>query len=345
MQRNRRASKRETLLAIMFAAGILQHQLPAEGNAPVKLQKTPEPAQLNESAIQMIAKRTEMPAEVRAYYLLRLAEAYLANNDQKIVDDSFRSIQPMHGNLLFKRGKVLDDWVLQVVENTEGNKHGMSYTAGKSARQTSSPSIIKAADSAVLAALKQLEKVSNKTMILDMYLIAENLFKRTGNESGVQRCKKYLDNSILSCEKNPSVIGGEAVAVSTILNVMANRKIPVRIPDFSPETTPGARVPRVKPFSEADFRESESLKLRAAAIIDRLSPSSHERRKTHRDLVLWYLALNKPELAKVQKQILFQLVGTEDEDILYAKPGGCGHVSWWQTGKSYKGALIGCGMG
>jgi hypothetical protein len=82
-------------------------------------------------------------------------------------------------------------------------------------------------------------------------------------------------------------------------------------------------------FAEKDLYESEKLKLRAAAMADRLNSKSDIRRKAHRDLSLWYSRIGKIEVAEREKQILFELVGCKKDSILYPQSGMCGHLVWW----------------
>lgn len=346
MANQKRHLKGKTLVAVVFAAGLLQTQMPANSTDSVKSTELRSATETDESVIQKIANNAEMSPEIRSYFLLQLAQAYLANNEQKHVNHDFNSLQnQMDDSFLFGKNRILDQWVAKVVSDADEGKFFPNRSDGWSKPSSHSSSVCKSADKATIAALKQLDKARNRSAILRLYVVAENLFETTGNTIETQKCRQFLHTAVTACERNMAADDEEAVAAATVLRIMADHKIPVQIPDLDPKTSPNFHKATAKPFSEAAFMESEELKLRAATIIDRLPADSHERRKAHRDLVLWYLALNKPELAKVQKQILFQLVGTEDEDILYAKPGGCGHVSWWQTGKSNSGVFMGCGMG
>jgi hypothetical protein len=68
-----------------------------------------------------------------------------------------------------------------------------------------------------------------------------------------------------------------------------------------------------------EFEESQRLRLRAIKMIDRLDAKHLVRWMAHRDLVLWYRELGKLDLAEKQQQIHFELVGLNDDRILYPK--------------------------
>jgi hypothetical protein len=124
---------------------------------------------------------------------------------------------------------------------------------------------------------------------------------------------------------------------------MAYSLIPVNIPNLNPHDSIAGRQTPLEPFTEKDFKESEKLKLRAVAMADRLDSKNHLRRKAHRDLALWYMQLGKNQLAQKEKQTLFELVGCEDDSILYPQAAGCGHVVWWKKERNI--VTMGCGMG
>jgi hypothetical protein len=55
------------------------------------------------------------------------------------------------------------------------------------------------------------------------------------------------------------------------------------------------------------------------------------------------MQMGKPELAERQKQVLFELVGVNDDSILYPQSIMCGQVAWWHPEKVEVGGA--CGMG
>jgi hypothetical protein len=77
-------------------------------------------------------------------------------------------------------------------------------------------------------------------------------------------------------------------------------------------------------------------------MIDRLDAKHLVRWMAHRDLVLWYRELGKLDLAEKQKQILFELVGLNDDRILYPKKRRMGRLVWWLLTAMSMGCA--CGM-
>ncbi|MFX8414279.1 hypothetical protein ABTL42_19300, partial [Acinetobacter baumannii] len=79
-------------------------------------------------------------------------------------------------------------------------------------------------------------------------------------------------------------------------------------------------------FTNDQFLESEKLRLRGLALLDRLDAKNQTRWRGHRDMVIWYRLLGKFGLAEKEKLTLFQLVGIWDDEILYPRGGVCGHL-------------------
>jgi hypothetical protein len=69
----RKPARRKALLAIAFAGGTLNSQLPALCESK---------SESTDSVIQQIANSTQITPEARAYYFLRLASRYLAGDDR-----------------------------------------------------------------------------------------------------------------------------------------------------------------------------------------------------------------------------------------------------------------------
>jgi hypothetical protein len=199
------------------------------------------------------------------------------------------------------------------------------------------------ANSAITTALAQLEQTSNKFVKLNMYFIASRLCQKTGNEEDMRKCDTLCQDAIRSSEQNSQIDEEQMRAAASILDSMAYAFISVDIPDRVDDATYWGRQPAVKPFTEKDFKDSEDLRLKAVAILDRLDANNHLRRKAHRDLTLWYMRLGKKEKEDQQKQILFELVGCKDDSMLYPQVGGCGTLVWWKQERvqfSFE-----CGMG
>ena len=194
------------------------------------------------------------------------------------------------------------------------------------------------ADQAIEAAIAQLNQASKYPRVLTMYRIASNLSQMTNNAKSVEACTKVLNEGIRACEANKSVDSVQIKTIALILNKMAYGLVPIQIPDYKALVPAHATAAEMK-----NFDECERLKLRAAAILDRLPTGDQDRRKAHRDLSLWYLQFGKNDKALKEKQELFKLVGVNDDSILYPQPGMCGHVVWWSVKKvDINGD---CGMG
>jgi len=308
---------------MLFAGSMLNAQLPAvaEGNE-----------QSSVSIIEKIVNHTQISAEMRAYYLLGLASAYLYGGDKA-------SLEIQYTNALYQPGA---GWTLGTSEKLERNLSSWTdrvaleeKTSGNPKKSTKDAAF---ADEAITAAVNQLDAASDQFAKVSMYFIASKLFQKSGNLEGAGKCDKFLQDTFQTCERGAASDEKQIKAVASVLNSMAYALIPVSIPDGK-----GVPIKQVSSFTDETFKDSEKLKLRAIAILDRLPATADARRKAHRDLVLWYLHFGKDTLADAQKQVLFELVGAKNDSILYPQDGACGHLVWWET-KPVMDSMD-CGMG
>jgi hypothetical protein len=338
---NRKSMRRKALLAIAFAGGLFNSQLPALPQTKVDS---------TASVIQKIGNDTELQLEPedRAYYLLLIARSYLAGDSRDAVEAQFRTVvNQSRTGYAFRLGRskwrdpMLTDWSDRIALEEYSMHHGINgLTQDKSNAKPIDHENLLLADTAIKQALSQLEKASDKLARLNMYFIASRLFQKSADTAGTLKCDAVLEEAFRSCEESSPVDEKRISAAVSVLNSMAYGVIPIHIPDWK---NPLDRQTEAKPFSEVDFQTSDKLKRRAVAIADQLPPTAHVRRKAHRDLALWYLELGRNEMADKEKQILFKLVGTQDDSILYPQAQGCGQFMWWQTSKVR--GVFGCGMG
>jgi hypothetical protein len=322
------------LLAIAFAAGILSSQVPALSE---------KKAESTDLLIVQIANNTEVSPEVRAFYLLKLASSYLAGGDKTAVQAPF---VVSNESSRIKLSRNWEDMLVAWAEQASlpdrfsdsGDTHKIKATKNPHAKDSQN---FVNADAAIHESLTQLARSSDK---LNLYLIASRLSKEAGNVNDSRMCMRVLEQAFQSCEGNSTTDEEEIKAASSVLNSMSYGLIPLHIPDQEP-LTPLSQPPTPLPsYSEKQFKESEALKLRAVAMVDRLTATNDLRRKAHRNLALWYKQLGKTELAEKQKQILFELVGVNDDRILYPQQRACGHFVWWVLKENQTGQLA-CGMG
>ena len=314
---------KRALLAIAFTAGLLSS--PSAIFAANKDETT-------DSVVQKIVSNAQMTPEVRAFYLLKIASVSLAGDSKTNVAAQYAAVandQDKTYVFMARRWEAfLAPWADQL--SLEGCKpaHGSNSVA----------------NAILQKAILQLDQSSNKLAKLKMYFIASRLFQKAGNNAGMQQCNKILDEVFHSCEASTPIDEEQTKAAIAVLDSMANGLITVQIPDYNPKSNPAyAKEIAVRPFSDKDFNTCEKLKLRGVAMADRLDTKNHTRRKAHRDLALWYMQLGKTAKAEKEKQILFDMVGFKDDNLLYPQSKGCGEQVWWQ--KEQKLAVYACGMG
>ncbi len=324
----------KALLAIVFAGGLLNSQLPALSENKIK---STEPvleseSKSTDSVIQQIADNASLTPEWKAFYLLLIASRYLNGDSETTVDAQFKSAATETAdvrNLYHRKNfweRSLVSFADRVSEDRSSNMPSISHET------------FVLADTAIRKALPELHEVAEPFAKLNMYFIASRLFQKMGNTDETYKCNEILEKTFKTYEKSSTVYEDQIGAASSVLNSMANGVIAVHISDSA------QRVPQtqITATNQEDFDASQKLKLRALAMVDRLDPSNHVRRKTHRDLTLWYLQLGKDELAEKEKLVLFELVGIHDDSILYPQSLGCGQIVWWKIASSV-GML--CGMG
>ncbi len=324
-------TRTKALLAIVFAGSMLTSQLPALG------QESPKGSA---SAIEGIAKSVRGTPEEKAYYLLQLAYCYITGGNAAALETQFKSGLGQLGNSnMFRfspRGEhPLVSWANRVSLLSHSAGTIAPIEIGKKSISSEDRAV---ADKAIEAAIAQLGKAFKNIETLNLYLIASGLSRMTGNIPNVQKCNKVLNEAIRNCEGNENADSRQIKLISSILNSMAYGLIPIHIPDYKPQSPINTPA-----FDIKDFDECERLKLRAAALLDRLPGADHDRRKVHRDLALWYLKLGKDEKSLKEKQELFTLIGVEDDRMLYPTSGMCGHSNWWEVGTAVMSGL--CGMG
>jgi hypothetical protein len=333
----KRTSRGKALMAIVFAGGMLNSQLPslAESNSAT-----------TDSVMQQIATSTQMQPETRAFFLLKLASRYITSGDKSVVDAEFKQIADKP-NIPWPYGKhsredIRTSWItgmslesylrLDEIRAKPEARHGAQSTPDEN---------LAAADAAIRKALAQLDQSTDAFAKTTMYFIASRLFQRLGNSDGEQECNRDLEKAFKSCEGIYACDEEQIKAAVLILNFMADTITPVQLPTSDLNGRP-ILSSTVKSFPESDLKTSEKLKLRAVAMADRLGSTNHVRRLAHRNLALWYMALGRIDMAEKEKQILFELVGCKDDTILFPIQAACGHEVWWEKHTGMGGF---CGMG
>lgn len=334
-------SVRKAIIAIAFAGGILN---------PPSVALSEPIIDLNSSVVRQIAKNESITPELRAYNLLRLANTCLVDQrGRAAIEDSFKQVAQQTKNTFSpfqgRWGNLFTHWVESLA--ADGRIINSVSPTAQMKSPILPPKIIEKnipdesktlAKKAILEAISQLTNVSDEYVKLNLYFVASRLSKKIGMTETMRECDAILETAFKSCEGKTSVSEQKLKAAASVLSTMSYGALPIRIPEYKQSEQ------AVTSFEEKDFKESERLKLRAAAISDRLETQTHERRMAHRNLALWYMKLGKVELADKQKEILFRLIGIEDDSILYPESRGCGRVTWWQK-HSGIGATVGCGMG
>ncbi|HEY9774800.1 MAG TPA: hypothetical protein V6C81_13645 [Planktothrix sp.] len=328
--------EKKVWLAIAFAGGMLNAQ-PAMCD---------QESNSTRSVIEQVDEDTQVVPEVRAYYLLRLADCYLNLGGESTA--------------LNEMGPILKGWARGM--NASSLQTQLSTFASDSCLpghanvhqdefEPETPLTPSSMDSrARLALSRAMGELSVSTDNFDrlvMYFVASKLYQQAGLSDQAESCKEVFNKALSSCEKKSSVDEPTIKAAWVILNAQAFDLLPLGPPDRLDNQRRNVFRERPSPiiskYDDLAFKQSEELKLRVASLVDRLSPGNDLRRLTHRNLVLWYQRLGKTDLADKQKNMLFELVGVHDDRILYPQIGACGHPVWWLTEPPVN--KFSCGMG
>lgn len=330
-----RQTSAKAMLAIAFAGSVLTLQSPVLAQEPPKTFSS-------SSVVDAIATNAKATPEAKAYYLLQLAFCYCTGGDTTGMEIYIETnlAKPDSGSFFHtmpRTDRLLGAWVnnVSLLSQSVGAKEQSKTSETKISKER-----LAIADKAIKAAIAQLgpDLKEPSGFRLRMYLIASDLSRLTGNMQNEQKCTNELNAAIQACEASKTVDSGQVKAVASILNSMAFGLIPILVPDYQTQVPP-----QLPEFDMKNFDECERLKLRAAALLDRLPTGDQERRKAHRDLSLWYSQLGRDDKALREKEELFKLVGVKDDRILYPQSGMCGHPMWWATEKlTYESN---CGMG
>jgi len=329
-------------LAVLFAASLLSAPSPA-----LAASSTDKP----DAVIQRISQQQDISPQGRAYYLLELAYRVTFGSGGLTELQNLYGRAPVEPKLVLSKSERganatgLSTWVKDISDQFASERYQFSEKIkaepGSFSFEERKALGLKATEDAV-ALLS--EAPENPKKVALMY-VAARMFQRVGEVASAQKCLQYLEKATRVCEANQAPSEEEVEAIALVLNAMANDIIQVVIPLYSPsEMNEWAQAqPHVKPFSAEEFEKAQNLKLRAVALLDRFPSDNQDRRMAHRNLVLWYTRLDKPSLADKAKLVFFELVGAEDDSLLYPQSAGCGHLIWWQVKKlTFRGA---CGMG
>lgn len=293
------------------------------------------------SVIRQMSVNTQISHEERAYWLLQLATSCLRGNNPADLEERYRFVGSLKLGRRIRDANLVE-WADQVSSGAlfpaDSLKSDAVWVSPASDRES-----LAFANRAIQAALLQLEQSTDRFMKLNLYLIASLLLQQSGNSDGALECRKIVEDALRACEGDSVRGEGQIKAAVSVLNSMAYGIVPVRIPDRKGDDRHWKAKRQGESVPENDFKECERLKLRAVAMVDRLPSDSHLRRKTHRDLALWYMKLGKTEQGEKQKQILFRLVDCYDDRILYPQSAGCGQLTWWKV--EPMDVKVGCGMG
>jgi hypothetical protein len=333
--------RKKALLAVAFVSGLLNPAIPVVAQNASKS---------SDQVIEQVAESPKLTPELRAYCLLLIASRYLAGNDNTAVNEQFTNVAAGTASVqsFFSPRNKLWDFNLVSFADQVSRSHATIQRIKKLETVTDPLSIsdqnVVLADAAINKALSILDQTSDKFAKWNMYFIAMRLFQTMDNVEGTQKCDKILEAAFQSCEDATPVPDDQRKAAVSVLNSMANGIIFVPIPEKKTDYDPPLTGEQLAFFTESDVLASEKLKLRAAAIADRLPITDDLRRKTHRDLALWYAKLGKEQMSVKQKEVLFELVGIKDDRILYPYVEGCAFTIWWVTHRTGT-TTIDCGRG
>ncbi|MBX3138729.1 hypothetical protein KF707_21040, partial [Candidatus Obscuribacterales bacterium] len=300
--------KRQVAIAIMFASGSLFSTSDVIAKQPAA----------DGSTLQYLVSNTALSNEVRAYYLLRLADSYIegdgrarsvslemkAGTRNPLQYFGFVDMEGFYEDVSYSYAKYL-------LTQSLAKKTSDKAESNSLANDEAAASNMALADDAIQAALKELKQSSNEPRKLNLYFAASKILQKKGDLAGSKRCEDAFNDMIRDAESSDKPKPELVAAANAIFGLLAKAILPVQIPTFvAGSFGEQPLAPLASPPAEA-ILDSEALLLRGLKLVDRLPSSDHNRRKAHRDMVLWYRQVGMMPQAEEQKLILFSLVGIE----------------------------------
>ena len=313
----------------MFASGLLTASMSAVAGTK---------AASRELAVQRIGSAANVSVQGRSLNLLNFARSVLdgADLDQIVKDENLCEVEPTYSLRVNYNGNPFLDDLSESLLLQDGLRSALTTTSAPTTER------LILADHATQLSVKLQKEAPESATKLHKYFIASLLFRRIGNTQGALECERLIEQSIEDCETNTDSSPEAIKQAVSVLNLMAFRLAPVTIPNA--ESASIEHAGKRSAISENAAAESEQLRLRALKLADRLPASEHVRRKAHRDMVFWYRYFDKQDFADQQKQILFELVGVSNDNILFPSRGGCGFLSWWVQPNGNSMNFL-CGLG
>ncbi|MBX3076155.1 hypothetical protein KF728_20945 [Candidatus Obscuribacterales bacterium] len=311
--------RKKALLAVLLASVVLnspQASLAVENESTVSLK----------TKIETFSESNEVPPERRCYQLVSFAFQILRGQESSIASGYWLNPKKLNRGSFFVEG------------SNELNSWARDMSVSARSRVLFSRTVLPAQLEAAGLALEEADKLAKRSELnfaLPLSMAVTVVFKLVGNEEAVQSCSRLTEELLQRVEREKASSADEIRAAAAVLNSKADSvtgvsSILLSATDFHKS-------------SETEYQRSRSLRLRAAALLDRLPTTDHERRLAHRNLAMMYMAQGELELAEKEKLILFELVGIADDSILNPQGAGCGHVIWWRSTRVSTG--FACGMG
>jgi hypothetical protein len=311
--------RKKALVAVLLASVVLnssQASLAVENDSSVSLK----------TRVKTFSESSLVPPERRCYQLVSFAFQMLRGQESSLASGYWLNPEKLKRESFFVEGSnELNSWA-----------RDMSVSARSRVlfSRTVLPAQLEAAGLALKEAVK-LAKRSELNFALPLSLAITVVFKLVGNEEAVQSCSRLTEELLQRVESEKASSADEIRAAAAVLNSNADSVTGVSSILLS--------ATHFHKSSETEYQRSRSLRLRAAALLDLLPATDHERRLAHRNLAMLYMAQGESELADKEKLILFELVGIADDSILNPQSAGCGHVIWWRSTRVSTG--FSCGMG
>ncbi|MCA9817678.1 MAG: hypothetical protein H6677_10605 [Candidatus Obscuribacterales bacterium] len=328
----KRAIKRRALMAILLAGGLV--------NTPVPVSALPEsnPGDSDKQIFEKVARNTRLPSSERAYHLLLVAGALLNGSSSDELAKNYKQYtENGSGGFSYRINRHFKSSLRSLADQAAQK----DLIVGK-ANSSLSQKNFALAKSVMLEAFPLISPTVDPYFQMSMYLIARGKFRELGDAASSKKCDDAIEKFVSSCEKDGNPNSKQLEAAASVLDSQSQEFIRITIFDQKPSYANRTKALPIS-YSEENFRKAQKLRLRAIALLDRLAPENHLRRKAHRDMALWYSELGKDALANAQKEALFDLVGVQSDNILYPQSGGCGSLIWWKAEApkySYD-----CGMG
>lgn len=288
--------------------------------------------QTAEASVKTFESKGQTASPSYVYQLIRLANAYKANDQRKEADETYRKAIEIGSTIKnFDVPSTMMNWAKSLTYRPQVTRF-MTPAESKdySGLEIAYRADLQKAEEVVAEGLKLVSKLpTNSTQRLSFMVSAIGFYKSLGKQREMYIVLRSFDALIDALGSTPKLSNEEAarvakslIAVSQFLcespsnteyTAMATKDI---VQDSEPFLSPSS-------IRLSKFKAGEKYELRAITFYDKLPESDQRRIAAHRRLAKWYAFFKQTDQEKAQTQILSKLLHSTDKNVLFPAKDPC----------------------